>query len=129
MGMCCQANDCKHDEVALDAFNKGVIGCKHNIYALVGDSITFGYCSEDHSYPDKFKELLADNSLVYNFGLCGRTMRKKGDAPYWVEDKYKEVLTCKPTVIVLMLGTNDAKIHNHNPTEYEADYIDMLKSF
>ena len=56
-------------------------------------------------------------------------MRKKGDSPYWNEDTYKKVLASGATTIVLLLGTNDAKKHNYNRTEFEKDYIAMVKSF
>ena len=53
-------------------------------------------------------------------------MTKKGDNPYWNEEQYLKVLTCGATTIVLMLGTNDAKKNNHNPNEFENDYISMI---
>ena len=36
-------------------------------------------------------------------------MLKTGDHPYWSESAYTETLEMQPDVIVLMLGTNDAK--------------------
>ena len=37
---------------------------------------------------------------------------KKGDNPYWTTGPLKAALASKPAIVVLMLGTNDAKFHN-----------------
>ena len=42
-------------------------------------------------------------------GLGGRTMMKNGDSPYWNEPEYMMALESNPNMIILMLGTNDAK--------------------
>jgi len=58
------------------------------IFAMVGDSITWGYASTDpatKSYPTQFAKLLGDDARfeVRNFGVSGSTMSKQGDLSYW----------------------------------------------
>ena len=76
---CCSKSNNQYRE--LDTMGK-------KVFALVGDSITYG-SGDANSYPDKFKQLLNNDSIVHNFGLNSRTMRKKGDNPYWNEEAYK----------------------------------------
>lgn len=85
------------------------IGC-------VGDSITAGVHSSggNHTYPGQLQILLdsaygADAYSVTNLGACGSTMLKKSNSPYWARGQYKTLTASKWDVIVIMLGTNDAK--------------------
>ena len=55
----------------------------------VGDSITEGADEleeSSHSWPSQLNHILNKKGgqyTVQNFGRSGRTMRKKGDNPYW----------------------------------------------
>src|SRR6201999_1364973 len=50
--------------------------------ACVGDSITQGAgAGPGKSYPDQLQGLLGDKWVVKNYGVGGRTMLKKGEAP------------------------------------------------
>jgi lysophospholipase L1-like esterase len=114
----------------------GALGCadgrptwdrppKKTVFAMVGDSITAGYGSTgvENDYPSQFRRLLDANLYdVYNEGVSARTMLKSGDHPYWNEPQYTETLEMRPDVIVLMLGTNDAKTFQWNRAEFLADY-------
>jgi lysophospholipase L1-like esterase len=66
---------------------------------------------------------------VINYGVSGRTMMKTGDYPYWNEEAYQLALASEADVVLLMLGTNDAKTYQWNETEYVADYLEMAASF
>jgi lysophospholipase L1-like esterase len=103
--------------------------------ACVGNSITAGYGLENptlQSYPAQLQTVFdAKKWLIKNFGVSSRTMLKMGDLPYWNEPQYKEALALEPDVVILKLGTNDAKrwIWNVHGKEYKNDYKDMIESF
>lgn len=56
-------------------------------------------------------------------------MQKSGDFPYWNEDNYQDALISKPDIVILMLGTNDAKTINWDQTNYIKDYKEMANIF
>jgi acyl-CoA thioesterase-1 len=99
--------------------------------ACVGNSITEGAEIEDgKKYPEQLQALLGAGYTVKNYGLGGRTLLKKGDHPYWNEDKYKEVLAWDPDIIIIKLGTNDSKPQNWQyKDEFEQDYRAFIRSF
>jgi len=100
--------------------------------ACVGDSITAGYLSTGgHTYPNELQNLLGSGYKVMNFGEGGRTMLKHGDNPYWRSPGYPAALASNATILILMLGTNDAKYGNwgHLSDEFPGDYADMIASF
>ena len=100
--------------------------------ACVGDSITQGYlASRGMDYPTQMQKLLGSGYKVMNFGAGGRTMLKKGDNPYWRTGPLKQALASQPAIVVLMLGTNDAKYRNWGPlhAEFPIDYMAMVNDF
>ena len=101
--------------------------------ACVGDSITAGYLSTNNmDYPHQLQTMLGSKYKVLNFGAGGRTMLKKGDQPYWTTGPLRFALESKPDIVVLMLGTNDAKTNNwHAPLvrEFPIDYKAMIDTF
>lgn len=56
-------------------------------------------------------------------------MRKKGREPYWHESVYDYTLKLHPDIIVMMLGTNDARPPTWDREDYITDLIDMVESF
>jgi len=57
-------------------------------------------------------------------------MLKNGDSPYWNTQSYKDAIASNPTIVVIMLGTNDAKTWNWaNGANYSADYNSMIGIF
>ena len=67
-------------------------------------------------------------------------MLRKADAPYWNHSAFKAALNSTPDVVVIMLGTNDAKYRNWNAAngtgrnlgagdEYSKDYASMIQTF
>ncbi len=99
--------------------------------ACVGNSITFGYgLKPGQAYPTILQQLLGDGYEVSNYGLSARTLLRKGDAPYWREAKYKEVLALNPDIVIIKLGTNDTKPHNWvYKADFVQDYEDFIASF
>ncbi|MFD3003675.1 GDSL-type esterase/lipase family protein [Pontibacter toksunensis] len=97
--------------------------------ACVGNSITEG-AGLKQTYPEELEELLGDQYEVKNFGVSGRTLLKKGDFPYWNEDKYNQVLAWNPDIVVIKLGTNDTKPQNWKyKKDFVKDYVALVKSF
>jgi len=102
------------------------------VVARVGDSITAGYLSSNNmDYPHQLQTMLGPKYEVHNFGAGGRTMLKKGDQPYWTTGPLRFALEAKPDIVVLMLGTNDAKFNNWGPhsAEFPVDYKAMIDTF
>jgi lysophospholipase L1-like esterase len=102
--------------------------------ACVGDSITFGHRVPDpehNSYPAQLAVLLGEKWHVRNFGVNGATCLKKGTKPYNEQPAFREVLSFKPNVVVMELGTNDtnAKSWPAHKDEFIADYLDLIRNF
>jgi lysophospholipase L1-like esterase len=99
--------------------------------ACVGDSITFGYNdSPGHSYPEQLQALLGSKWIIKNYGVGGRTLLRKGDAPWWNEQFFKDSHALNPDAVVIMLGTNDGKPQNWvHEDEFYGDYKDLIESF
>lgn len=99
--------------------------------ACIGNSITQGSgVEEGKTYPDVLQQLLGNAYEVKNFGVSGRTLLKKGDFPYWNEQKYQDALQWQPDVIIIKLGTNDSKPQNWKwGSEFREDYIELVNSF
>lgn len=85
--------------------------------ACVGDSITAGYLAspKTNTYPAKLQAQLDakyGNNIydVSNFGAGGATVQKGADSPYWNRSQFAAWTNGTYDLIVLMLGTNDAKV-------------------
>ena len=104
------SGDLEKDQLSMKCFQRGSatalkIGC-------VGDSITAGAHSSGptKTYPAQLQALLDPAAYaVTNLGACGSTMQKGGDSPYWQRPQYQTLIGNKWDIIVIMLGTNDAK--------------------
>ena len=80
--------------------------------ACVGDSITAGAHASGPAmaYPQQLQGMLDPSAYaVTNLGACGSTMQKAGDSPYWQRPQYQTLIGNKWDIVVIMLGTNDAK--------------------
>lgn len=83
--------------------------------ACIGNSITDGFgidMAEQNGYPAQLQRLLGSDYYVRNFGVSGRTMLNKGDAPYQREPAWQHAQAFRPDIVVLKLGTNDSKPEN-----------------
>ena len=101
--------------------------------ACVGDSLTWGYLVDDREvncYPAVLNDLLGEDYVVGNFGVNGHTMMKSGDAPYWSSENFKLSTIFEPDIVVIMLGSNDAKQRNFTTIdEYLTDYEAMINHY
>lgn len=100
--------------------------------ACVGDSITEGYglaTPATDAYPAQLQASLGTAYDVRNFGVSGTTARKQGDKPYWNEAAYTQSTTFAPNVVLIMLGTNDAKPQNWDATAFRTDYTALVQHY
>ncbi len=97
--------------------------------ACIGDSITQGYgVDAKDSYPTQLQALLGPTWKVENFGLSGTTLSAKGDWAYVTKGPWSKAKEFKPQVVVIMLGTNDAKPDEvGNAAELPRDLAAMVK--
>ena len=96
----------------------------------VGDSITWGICASNRnvsSWPAVLGKLAGID--IINHGKSGKYLRKKGREPYWTESVYDYTLKLHPDLIIVMLGTNDARPHSWNEESYKEDLIEMVDKF
>jgi len=101
--------------------------------ACVGDSITFGLgVPITENYPAQLQQKLGDKYTVLNFGASGATVNSGGDLPYVAQPVYQEAVDSAPTIVLIMLGTNDAKSPNNSPeleATFESDYRNLVQTF
>lgn len=99
------------------------IGTAH--VACVGDSIT-----AFSGYPNDLQALLGNGSLVGNFGVSGSTVTLNSIEPYMRENATTVAASFKPTVVVILLGTNDARADVYPYTgNFTADYKLLINQF
>lgn len=85
--------------------------------ACVGDSITAGAHASNSSmaYPQQLQRMLdASKYAVTNLGECGSTMQKNADSPYWKRNSFTTLTKNTWDIVIIMLGTNDAKDKTDN---------------
>jgi len=101
--------------------------------ACVGDSITEGTGLSNptaDSYPSQLSEVLGEGWDVQNFGKKSATLIKGGSLPYWNTDQFIPSHDYNPDIVVIMLGTNDAKPGNWaNNSQFISDYTDLIESY
>jgi len=100
--------------------------------ACVGDSITYGYGlgnRDQEAYPSVLADLLGSEFDVGNFGDSGSTLQDDGDKPWRAQGAYSQCLAFEPNVVVIMLGTNDAKPSNWSEAGFVEDYQALITEF
>lgn len=101
--------------------------------ACVGDSITEGTGLADpnsDSYPSQLAGLLGEGWDVQNFGKKSATLIKSGSLPYWNTAQFVPSHDYNPDIVVIMLGTNDAKPGNWaNNSQFIPDYSELINSY
>eukprot|EP00041_Stephanoeca_diplocostata_P024206 m.606945 g.606945 ORF g.606945 m.606945 type:complete len:340 (-) comp22474_c2_seq2:273-1292(-) len=98
----------------------------------VGDSITaVGHTSSKmHQYPSQLQQMFdakkgTGKYSVTNLGTCGTTLSDHGASPYWDSATYRALLSAKWDIIVVMLGTNDARdIGSGGPEHWPREQCD-----
>lgn len=109
------------------------------VVACVGDSLTFGYASTNNkTYPNQMQALLGDAYRVHNFGVNGSTAATNatfnGDpSGYALLDNFAASKAVEPDVVIVMLGSNDAKPENWkdgaNAQRYEDDLRALIAAY
>lgn len=99
--------------------------------ACVGDSITEGVeLSDSETYPTQLGNMLGEGYEVQNFGKQSTTVMKNGSLPYWNTVEYVKSLSYNPDIVVVMLGTNDARPENwENNSSFVIDYEELIESY
>lgn len=80
--------------------------------ACVGDSITAGSHASNvsMSYPSRLQDLLdVSKYVVTNLGISGGALQRNSDKPYWNQTVYQTLISNTWDIVIIMLGTNDAK--------------------
>jgi lysophospholipase L1-like esterase len=90
--------------------------------ACLGDSIT-----EVSGYPNDLQSLLAANYTVENFGVTGATVLLDTDRPYLNQTAFQQANAFQPNVVVIMLGTNDARTNIYQSIKnFVSDYTKLI---
>jgi alpha-L-fucosidase 2 len=93
--------------------------------ACVGDSIT-----EKSGYTAKLATMLGTNYSVGNFGVSGTTVTLESETPYMKESKFYAAESFQPKIVVIMLGTNDARYdYTKYQVNFEEEYGKIISSF
>jgi lysophospholipase L1-like esterase len=93
--------------------------------ACVGDSIT-----EWSGYPENLQAMLGDNYKVGNFGVSGSTVMLNSDLPYMNQSAFRRAKVFQPSIVVVMLGTNDARETPWGLDEnFQADYKELISEY
>ncbi len=91
--------------------------------ACVGDSLTRGT-----EYTLFLWEQLGSDYIISDFGVGGTTVSAASEKPYMNESAFKLAQNFQPSVVIIMLGTNDAGI-NETQEAFIADYTTLIASF
>lgn len=102
--------------------------------ACVGDSITNGHGAKDlttESYPARLQVLLENEYLVENFGVNAMTVLNNTETPYTRTEKYFNSIASNADIVILMLGTNDAKLANwaRNEQNFRKDFKQLILQY
>ena len=90
--------------------------------ACMGDSIT-----QITGYPADLQTLLGNSSIVGNFGLSSTTVDFYTSLPYFFQPEFRNATNFKPTTVIIMLGTNDARTDNYQQIgSFVTDYEFMI---
>ena len=107
---------------ALVAVFSGAFRGKMIRVACIGDSIT-----ELSTYPTDLQELLGCNYYVREFGVTGSTVVANSFIPYLYEPRFSAAKLFLPDVVVILLGTNDARTDNFQSIDdFVADYKQLV---
>lgn len=119
------SNASSKDDTSIDTTNVRV--------SCVGDSITEGTGlsnpSKD-SYPAQLSSMLGTGWEVGNFGKKSATVLKSGTTPYWNTSTFIPSHDFHPDIVIIMLGTNDAKPINWvHKTHFVENYSELIQSY
>ena len=102
-----------------------VFGSDRVRVACVGDSIT-----EITQYPADLQKMLGVNFKVSSFGITGSTVLRNTDRPFFNQSECQDALAFEPKVVVILLGTNDARTNIYESSEdFELNYRQLVAEF
>jgi acyl-CoA thioesterase-1 len=97
-------------------------GNRFSRVACLGDSIT-----NMTGYPEELQTLLGNRSVVGNFVVSGATVNLNSNKPYYYDFTYRDARNFLPTIVIIMLGTNDARTDNYlKINNFTANYERMV---
>lgn len=104
--------------------------------ACIGDSITEGHgivpfvSRGPKSYPSVLGQKLGAGYVVNNYGVSTTTLLKHGNLPYWNQPEFASSSAWLPNIVIIQLGTNDAKpINVSHYAEFQADYVALIQHY
>jgi len=90
--------------------------------ACIGDSIT-----EDPRYTSDLQSMLGPNYIVRNYGVSGSTVLIDTHTPYIFQNAFRIAKKFLPDMVIVMLGTNDARTDNFKSiNNFVADYRKLI---
>jgi len=93
--------------------------------ACVGDSIT-----EGSGYPSKLQAMLGNAFFVGNFGVTGSAVSSDSNIPYINQSAFLRGKSFRPSIVIIMLGTNDAaESLNSSTADFTTDYRNLIKEY
>ena len=93
--------------------------------ACVGDSITAG-----SKYPYELGVKLGANYTVRNYGVGLATVLLESEKPYMNQTVFSGAKSFLPNIVIIMLGTNDAKpAHQQYLDNFTDDYKKLICEF
>ncbi len=93
--------------------------------ACVGDSIT-----EGSRYPQDLEQLLDANYSVGNFGVSLASVSSGSLKPYMNQTVFTQAKAYSPSIVIILLGTNDAMPLNQPYLgNFTRDYKELISAF
>ena len=100
--------------------------------ACIGDSLTaVRHDTPINCYPYNLGLILGEDYMVHNFGVSGTSITSGGvSGAYTATEQYTESLDIDADVIIILLGTNDAKPWENGAKEsFKEDYKALVNSY
>jgi len=90
--------------------------------SCMGNSIT------RTNYPNELQSRLGEGYMVGNFGSSGSTVLLDTYKPYIYQTAFLRAKNFQPKIVVLMLGTNDARKDNFRSIDnFKEDYLKLIR--
>lgn len=91
--------------------------------ACIGDSIT-----ENSVYPAELQDMLGASYFVKEFGVTGSTIMTNTFKPYICTAEFFRAREFLPNIVIIMLGTNDAREDHYKSIEnFVGDYERLVR--
>ena len=100
--------------------------------ACIGDSLTYGHAWPEEAWPVYLGEKLGEDFTIGNFGKNGASIcgyNPTGYIKYANLGEYYYSFDFEPDILIIMLGTNDAKDWAPAEPEFIQTYIELVASY